>query len=146
MKSSTLIRMTVRPDKKGHHWICNLVKTLTELSDFSQTLSFELFTMATQRLNLFLNGYISKFTLLLNQRGDLAYFQTFLWLVSQQQHLTVLTQLSEGSCLIKCSLCQGGRKENFISLLTRAFLQIESASLVYVVAQIASCHCTICLV
>lgn len=70
--------MTVRPDKKGHHWICNLVKTLTELSDFSQTLSFELFTMATQRLNLFLNGYISKFTLLLNQRGDLAYFQTFL--------------------------------------------------------------------
>lgn len=131
-----LIRMTVRRDKKGHHWFCSLVKTLSELSDFSQTMSFELFIMATQKLNLFLNGRISNFTLLLNQRGDLTYFQTFLWLVSQQQHLTVLTQLSEGACLIKCSLCQGGRKENFSSLLTRAFVQIEPASLVYVIAQI----------
>lgn len=125
MKSWTLIRMTVRPDKKGHHWFCSLVKTPAELPDFSQTMSFELFTMATQSVNLFLNCHILNFTLLLNQRGDLTYFQTFLWLVSQQQHLSALTQLSEGGCLIKCSLCQGRRKENFISLLTRAFLQIS---------------------
>lgn len=70
--------MSVRPDKKEHHWFCSLVKTLAKLSDSSQTMSFELFTMATQRLNLFLNGCISNFTLLLNQRGDLKYFQTFL--------------------------------------------------------------------
>lgn len=131
-----LIIMTVRPDNKLYHWFCSFVITLAELSYFSWTISFELFTMANQRLNLFWNGHISNFTLLLNQRGDLTYFQTFLWLVPQQQHLIVLTQLCEECSLIKCSLCQGGIKENFISLLTRAFLQTESASLVYIVAQI----------
>lgn len=131
-----LIIMTVRPDNKGYHWFCSLVETLAELLYFRRTTSFELFTTANQRLNLFWNGHISNFTLLVNQRGDLTYFQSFLWLVSQQQHLIVLTQLSEGCSLIKCSLCQGQGKENFISLLTRAFLQTESASLVYIVVQI----------
>lgn len=136
MRCWTLIWMSEKSDKKEHCWFCSLVKTLAEWSVFSPSMSFELFTMATQRLDLFLNGHISNSTLLLNQKGDLTYFQTFLWLVSQQQHPTVLTQLSEGGCLIKCSLCQGGRKENFISLLMRALLQIESASLVYIIAQI----------
>lgn len=131
-----LLRMAVTPDMKGHCWSCNLVKTLAKSSDFSKKISFELPTMASQRLNLFLNGLNKNFTLFLNQRGDLIYFQTFLWLVSQKCHLTVLTQLSEGASLIKCSLYQRRRKENFISLLTRELLQMVSGLLVYVLAQI----------
>lgn len=130
-----LLRMTVTPDMKGHCWSCNLLKTLAKLSDFSRKINCELFTITSQGLNLFLNGLTKNFTQFLNQREDLIYFQTFLWLVSQN-HLTALTQLPEGASLIKCSLYQRGRKENFISLLTRAFLQMASGLLVYVFAQI----------